>query len=52
MNDRHLLDEDTEPELEYAEVCEDCPNPDGCIRRCSIASYVHEDVAHIRGEDK
>jgi hypothetical protein len=40
-------DEDT---IEQCEQCEDCVFPNGCIRECAIANYVHEDVATIRGE--
>jgi hypothetical protein len=47
-NRQWFEDEDT---IEQVEQCEDCPHPNGCIRECVIANYVHEDVAKIRGEE-
>lgn len=32
--------------------CEECPRPDGCIWECAMKSYVQEDVAKIRNEEK
>ena len=40
-----------EPE-EFISVCDDCPNPNGCITRCGIQEYFTEnqDVAYQRSE--
>ena len=34
------------------ERCEDCPRPAGCIWECAMNSYVQEDVAKIRDEER
>ena len=39
-----------EPENELI-ACEDCVNPNGCIRECKIQALLQEDVAGIRGEN-
>lgn len=33
-------------------VCEDCPNPNGCLTRCGIREYwlEHTNIAEQRGE--
>ena len=40
-----------EPES-ICEQCEQCPQPNGCIRSCLIKEFVQEDVAKIRGENQ
>jgi len=40
------------PNTDYVERCNDCPRPDGCVWECAMKSYVHEDVAKIRDEEK
>lgn len=40
-----------EPDNEII-ACEDCINPNGCIRECKIQTFSYENVAEIRGEDE
>jgi hypothetical protein len=48
-NRNNFEDEDL---IEICEQCENCFHPNGCIRQCAIDSFVLEDVAMIRGENK